>query len=204
MRILNLVCASLTAVIAVACNQTPISFEVSETSFSAAGGRQVLPLVMSVPESWTSVSPDWCRLAPSHGDALVDVAVYVEVDENSDSPLGRTGEITITAGGESRSIAVSQSHRLGATVPIDTYEAPCYYCSVSIEVYHTTPVTVEIPQDYQYWMSYVETKALDCSHIIIALEENRYYLQQRKGTLYIDDGFRKIPVTIVQAGRTTW
>lgn len=204
MRVLKLAGLAFAVISAAACSEQPFPFNVSEMFFKASGNHEYIPFVMSVPGEWTSSSPDWCRLVPTSGDGLVEAVMYVETDENSNAPEGREGTIKIVTADAVKTLQVSQTYREGVTLVQDAYEV-AYDCeNIDITIYSTTPYTVRVEENATWWISVVQTKSSQHSYVLpVVLQENPYQ-NIRTGKIFVDDGFREVPITITQLGKSSY
>ncbi|MDE6569428.1 MAG: hypothetical protein K2K43_02245 [Alistipes sp.] len=108
----------IVALAAVACSNsdepgTVLEVSQSEMNFTTAGGTRSLTVTAS--EAWSLSAPEWVECTPHEGDALAQVSV--KVGENTAAE--REGEIVVTSGTVTRSVAVKQD---GVDFRIDRVE----------------------------------------------------------------------------------
>ena len=106
------------ALAAVACSNsdepgTVLEVSPSEITFTTAGGTRNLSVTAS--ETWSLTAPEWIVCTPREGSASAQVSV--NVDENTAAE--RAGEIVLTSGTVTRSVAVKQD---GVDFRIDRVE----------------------------------------------------------------------------------
>lgn len=117
----------------------PLNFSVPELNFSSSG--DVLRFEIRTASDWTLTAPDWVTCSPQRGTGATMVSVTVPANAGAE----RRGEMTVTAGGESGSVAIRQeSAEFNLSLPelaFDSEGTP-----IKLTVVSKYPWSVEIPE----------------------------------------------------------
>lgn len=151
-----------------------LELSVSSLSFEAADPKDAV-VSLSCSGAWTMEKDvDWISVTPSSGSGNAELSVRLSTSESVEgqSAEARTADVRFISGSKTVVLKVGQSAETLIFVT-DKAEAsvPAAGAGVVLAVDHNAPVNVEVPATAS-WISYVATKAVVSSDVILRVEAN--------------------------------
>lgn len=182
-------------------------FEVSQESFDIAGAATSGSFTVTSSRDWTAVSDsEWLTISPASGSASVSAAtVTFNAPENTSAE--RTAQITITAGGDTKVITVTQAQFI-AELSIERYGSwsilPAKGDWQFVNIKANTDWTLSCDQT---WLTLGKTSgaATTGETVMVTVVENTV-ASERIATLYLRDNANTVEKTFVvtqAAGKKT-
>lgn len=171
-----------------------LTLNLPEITVSNGGGFQIIPFESNV--SWTAKSSEsWCVVYPASGDASTkSITVTAATNESYDA---RSCNVTIVAGGVSKTVTINQSSNLGLLVTKDKYDLSNDSTTIDVEVKANVEFDVTIAGD---WITRITTRGLTSTQLHFNIAKNESY-DNRKGSIEIKqkDGVLRSTVNIYQS-----
>jgi len=145
-----------------------------EITIESPAGEALVSFVSTKP--WTAVSySPWCRVIPDSGNGGFDSPVEIRVlcEENTGHEV-RTGQITFSGGGITKTLEIKQNHRSGLIVDQLEFTVSPKAQTLSVPAWSTGPVDVEIDSAASDWISMRSTKAMQDPGISLEIGENTF------------------------------
>ena len=194
-------CAELTKTVSIS-QATNNGLIVSQTSYELTKAAQQLNIQVQANVKFSvevdASCKDWVTYNTTKGLATNTVVLDIAENKTYDS---REGKVTIKENGGSLSstITIKQSQLDGLFITASDYKLTCESQQLSIEV--NANIELEVSSEVD-WISFVETKGLHTSIIVLSVAENETYdrrmgrviIKQAKGTLSND-------ISILQLGK---
>lgn len=173
-----------------------ITLKETKSDFTNKGGVKTISFETN--KSWTAKSDAaWCTLSPTNGDATTkSISITAVANDTYDD---RNCTVTISAGGLSKTIAVTQGEGLGLLVSDDdkTHKLTNEATTIEVEVKANVDFDVEISDK---WIIDATTRGLSSTKLQFDIAENTSY-DNREGTITIKqtDGDLESVITVYQS-----
>ena len=179
--------------------ELPARLEVAQSTLSAesAAGGQSLDIVST--HSWTvRTDVPWCKVIPSSGNGGVDAAtsLYILFEENA-YHYARNCTITLSSGGLTQTVTLTQNHRQGVLVPVAEYDLGPEATSLEVPLWKTTAYTAEVDAACKDWLQITQTRSMSEGALVVEVGENPSVA--REGTILLKYDGQEEVVTIRQS-----
>lgn len=175
------------------------SLRLSQTEFNVSKEAQTVSIEVLSNVNFEVLIDDACKTWISHEStkSLTSKIVTLAIAKN-DEYDGREGKIIIreTNGSLSNTVVITQSKNNGLFITTSLYNLDWTNHTLSVEVQANIDFDV-VSNDS--WITYIETKGLTTSHIVLEVKPNETY-EKREGTVLIKqrDGEITGEITIIQ------
>lgn len=162
--------------LALSCQKQPGAPEISLSqevlSLDSAAGSGTVELTVNRPWTATTDVP-WCKVIPASGNGFDGLPgdLHIVCEENPDH-AERSCTVTIKSGALTKTLTVKQNHKEGVLIPENDFELGPEERTFSIDLWYTTPYTVETDGQSSDWISIVRTKSMTGGALTIHLTEN--------------------------------
>ncbi|MDD4729076.1 MAG: leucine-rich repeat protein [Dysgonamonadaceae bacterium] len=155
-------------------------------------------------KSWTAKSDaSWCTLTPTSGGASTkSITVTVVANETYDD---RSCNLTITVGGLSKTIAVTQSQQNAVLISEKIHDLSSEEQALEVELQTNVEIEVVIATKAQSWVQHTETRAMSTKTVMLNIAENESW-EDRSTEVYIKNRATNLQetLTINQTGKDPW
>lgn len=209
----SVVFVTLISVLFVACSEDSVNPEVSvaegtvnyfteSMNFPSTGGTKILNFTSnvkwSIKVSGTQSSASWCTVSQSDGGAGT-YNIVVTVAENAGYE-DRNVVLVFAAGDITKNVIVNQKQNKAITLTTDRFEIGAEGGKIDIEVKANVEYSVEVPAQYQSWISrYSNTRAMTSSKLSFLIAESKEY-DKREGEIIFTYGDMTERVKVYQTG----
>ena len=179
--------------------ELPARLEVAQSTLSAesAAGGQSLDIVST--HSWTvRTDVPWCKVIPSSGNGGVDAvtSLYILFEENA-YHYARNCTITLSSGGLTQTVTLTQNHRQGVLVPVAEYDLGPEATSLEVPLWKTTAYTAEVDAACKDWLQITQTRSMSEGALVVEVGENPSVA--REGTIHLRCNGKQEEITIRQS-----
>lgn len=167
-------------------------------SFPEQGGNQ--DITFSTNRNWTVTSSEsWCKVSSESGVSSENGnSIRVTCEQNTTYDP-RSCTVTITAGGLTQIISVSQETNQGLLVSPTSFNLSDEAQTIEVEVRANVKYTIDIDSSCKDWIKHVSTRALSTNTFVFDVAENSTF-NDRVGSITFRqaDGLLAETVTIHQ------
>ncbi len=188
-----------TSVVASVFGTPTNNLTVSPTSLAFAPGASSLPVAVTANVSWTVTdNQTWITASPLSGSNNGSVSVSVTANTGT---AARTGTVTVTGGGLTRTIAVTQAAPTANNLTLSQTALSLVSAATSAAVNVTANVSWTVTDD-QTWLSASPTSGSNNGSFTVSATANTA-ATARMGTVTVTGGGLTRTVAVTQAGTST-
>lgn len=178
-----------------------VRFKSTEVTVSDVGGEQTI--LFDTNSSWiASASEEWCTVSPSRGGAS-SKSTTIKLTANNGYE-DRTCELSILAGGVSKTITITQSQKDAIIVVNNNYELSSDNHTLEVALEANLEIEVVIADNAKEWISTTRTRAMKAKTVTLQIAVNKDSDTARSGEVYIKDKASNLQdeILIVQRGES--
>ena len=197
-RITTVLMLAMLVIIASCEKETVLTIDLTDLSYTDAGGSQTITLIANKPWS-ISASQSWCKVSPSGGEDAAGSRISISCDANTTYDA-RSCTVTITCAEMMKTISISQATNNGLMLSQTSYEVTKAAQQLNIQVQANVKFSVDVDNGCKDWVKYNTTKGLTTSTVVLDIAENKTYdSREGKVTIKQDGGTLLSTVTIKQS-----
>lgn len=182
--------------------ESSMNYFTDAMEFTSSGGSKILNFTTNV--DWTlTVSAtqngnSWCTVSQNKGEAgSFSLAVIVEENLGYED---RNTVLVLQAGNITKNVIINQKQKNSITVTTDRFEVDAAGGTINIEVKSNIDYTVEVPEQYQSWISKTSnSRALSTQSLSFDIAESKEY-DKREGEIILTSNEFTEKVKVYQAG----
>ena len=193
------------ALVMIACQKDEepyVRFLTTSVALANTGGEEQISFETN--SSWVASSSEaWCTITPSRGGAS-SKSITIKLATNNGYEA-RTCDVSILAGGVSKTITITQSQKNAIIVSNKNYELSSDSQTLEVGLEANVDVEVIIADDAKGWVSTTATRAMKAKTVTLQIAANKDSDAARRTEVYIKDKASDLQdkLIIVQRGEST-
>lgn len=182
--------------------ESSMSYFTEAIEFPSSGGSKILSFTTNVEwtltVSATQSGSGWCTVSQTQGEAgSYSLAVIVEENSGYDD---RNTVLVLQAGNITKNVIINQKQKNSITLTTNRFEVDAEGGTINVEVKSNIDYTVEIPKQYQSWISKSsKSRAISTHNLSFDIAESKEYDKREGEIIFTSNEFTE-KIKVYQSG----